>query len=145
MSAIVEIDDLDVMYVASTRGLAGAPEAFERLEARLPGLKGRRFYGVFDGHAYRACVAVLPGEDPAALGLERCVVPGGAYARAKLVGWRDRLPEIGETFDRLIAEHGDDTTRPAIEVYRSSRELILLSPVPAAAGRGSGDEGGSGG
>jgi hypothetical protein len=139
VSTIVEIDDLEVLYVASTTGPDGAPDAFERLEARLPSLRGRRFYGVFDGNEYRACVAVSPGEAPAAWGLPRCVIPGGRYARVKLVGWRERVSEIREAFARLIAEHGDDETRPAIEFYRSSRELILLSPVPAAVGRSEGE------
>lgn len=129
MGTVVELGDIQAMYVASTRGTLGAPAAFEALEARLPSLKGRRFYGVYDGREYRACVAIEPGDDPAALGLARCVIPGGAYARERMLGWRERIPEIPEAFDRLIAEHGDDTTRPAIEFYRSSRELILLSPI----------------
>jgi hypothetical protein len=53
----------------------------------------------------------------------------------------ERIPEISQVFDRLIAEHGDDATRPVIEVYRSRRELILLSPVPASVAPGHGDEG----
>lgn len=136
MSTIVETRDIDAMYVASATGPSGAPVAFEKLEARLPTLKGRKFYGVFDGKQYRACVAIEPGESPAALGLARCVIRGGLYAREKMVDWRQRIPEIHEVFARLITEHGDDTTRPAIEYYRSSRELIVLSPVPGDSERG---------
>jgi hypothetical protein len=36
---------IPVMYVESATGLAGAAEAFRQLEARLPGLKRRKFYG----------------------------------------------------------------------------------------------------
>ena len=39
--------EVQVMYVESATGLAGAAEAFDRLEARFPSLKGRRFYGTF--------------------------------------------------------------------------------------------------
>ena len=112
------------MYVESTTGLAGAAEAFRQLEARLPGLKGRRFYGTFqppDG-PYRACVAIEPGDDPRA-------IPGGEYGRAKLDNWENHIPEIGRTFERMARECERDPSRPSVEFYRSQKELVLLFPV----------------
>src|SRR5712692_5498390 len=116
----VVLADMPVMYVESATGLAGAAQAFDRLEARLPGLKGRKFYGTFqrpDG-PYRACVAIAPGDDPTALGLATWTLPGGAYCRRKLTNWESRLPEIGETFREMSAEREPDASRPSIEFYR---------------------------
>lgn len=39
--------EVQVMYVESATGVAGASGAFDRLEARLPSMKGRKFYGTF--------------------------------------------------------------------------------------------------
>jgi len=44
MSHQVRLPELQVMYVESFTGLAGAADAFDRLQARVPSLKGRKFY-----------------------------------------------------------------------------------------------------
>jgi hypothetical protein len=127
----VTLPDIEVLYVESATGLAGAAEAFDRLEARLPSLKGRKFYGTFQPPAgpYRACVATRPGDDVTALGLETWTIPGGKYSRRKLADWADRLPEIGRTFQRMAEDREPDPSRPSVEFYRSQKELILLLPV----------------
>jgi hypothetical protein len=122
---------IPVMYVESTTGLAGAAEAFRQLEARLSGLKQRRFYGTFqppDG-PYRACVAIASGDDPRAMGLAEWTIPGGEYGRGKLENWEDHIPEIGRTFERMARECERDPSRPSVEFYRSQKELVLLCPV----------------
>jgi hypothetical protein len=127
----VMLSELPVMYVESPNGLAGAAEAFNRLEARFASLKGRKFYGTFlppDG-PYRACVAIQQGDDPAALGLPAWTIPGGKYRRGKLLNWQERMPEIGKTFARLAGDGARDPSRPGIEFYRSAKELVLFLPV----------------
>jgi hypothetical protein len=128
---VVVRPEVPVMYVESAAGLAGAAEAFRQLEARLPGLKRRKFYGTFqppDG-PYRACVAHEPGDDPPAMGLATWTIPGGKYSRGKLPDWEERIPEIGQTFQRMAQECERDPSRPSVEFYRSQRELELLLPV----------------
>ena len=131
MAQPVTLPDVPVMFVESARGLASVPETFDKLEARFPSLKGRKFYGTFqppDG-PYRACVAIEPGDDPAALGLPTWVIPGGKYSRDKLLNWSERLPEIGKIFQRMSSEGERDPDRPSIEFYRSMKELVLFLPV----------------
>ena len=123
------LDDLDVMYVEADDGLNGGPAAFEELERRLDGLRGRRFYGTFDGERYRACVAQRDAGEPAALGVEAWTIPGGRYARRKLVDWVGQEHRIGAEFDAMVAEHSWDETRPSIEFYRSLREMVLYLPI----------------
>jgi len=125
---------IPVMYVESATGLAGAAEAFRQLEARLPGLKRRRFYGTFqppDG-PYRACVAIEPRDDPRAMGLAEWTIPGGEFARGRLESWEDHIPEIARTFERMATECERDPSRPSVEFYRSQKELVLLFPVRGA-------------
>ena len=117
------------MFVISPSGPPGAGEAFDALEARLPSLKGRKFYGTMLNGEYRACVARAAQDDPAAMGLQTWIIPGGAYARRKLEGWPERIREIGETFLAMSAEFPPDPSRPNIEFYRSQKELLLFLVV----------------
>jgi hypothetical protein len=127
--ARVTLDDIDVMCVVAEGGPAGGAAAFEALEARLPTLRGRRFYGTFHSGEYRACVAMRSDDDPAALGLGVWRIPGGEYEQLRLHDWHDRIPEIPALFDAMVPASEVDPTRPSIELYRSARELVLLRPV----------------
>ena len=129
MFSEVVLPDIEVLYVDSDAGIPGSAEAFRRLEAPLPTLRGRRFYGVIRGEAYRACVARTPEDDPAALGLATWVIPGGCYRRARIRDWEQHAAEIGPAFDALRAPGGVDPDRPGIEFYRSQGELLVHVPV----------------
>jgi len=125
----VTIDDIDVMCVVSHTGPAGGPAAFDALEAPLGSLRGRRFYGTYLAGEYRACVAIEPGDDPVALGLEKWSIPGGTYERRRLLDWADHVDDIARNFAEMAGELEYDQSRPSIEFYRSARELVLLQPV----------------
>jgi len=124
-----------IMFVAKD----GPPDeaakpAFDELEAALPSLKGRRFYGYFDHPTgrYVACVAAEEGDDAGALGLEVGELPGGRYLRARLQGEPPALyGQISPTFDELAEAAGDtaDRTRPWLEFYRREDEVDVLLPV----------------
>jgi hypothetical protein len=125
------LPDVPVMYVESPTGLAGAADAFDRLEAQLETLKGRKFYGTFQRPAgpYRACVALQPSDDAVALDLPTWTIPGGKYSREKLVNWSNDPPAIGRIFQRMAAEREPDPSRPSIEFYRSHEEVVLFLPI----------------
>ena len=125
----VTLDDIDVMCVVAPGGPSDAPAAFQALEAPLKSLKGRRFYGTYLAGEYRACVAIEPGDDPDALGLATWTIPGGKFEKRKLTDWQRRLAEIGATFIAMAREFDVDESRPSVEYYRSSRELVLFLPV----------------
>jgi hypothetical protein len=126
---LVTRDPITVMYVVSPNGPEGAAEAFDRLEARLPSLKGRKFYGTMLNGEYRACVALEPQDKPDAMGLETWTIPGGAYIRRKLPDWPEHAAEIGQIFGALAAEHPRDPARPNVEFYRSQKEALLFMAV----------------
>lgn len=126
-------DAVPVMFVESPNGPEGSGEAFNKLESKLLSLKGRKFYATFqypDG-PYRACVAIEENDDPATLGLDTWIIPGGVYARGKLENWTEHPWDIPKGFTQLSEVYRDriDPSRPSIEFYKSQRELILLLPV----------------
>jgi hypothetical protein len=129
----VTINDIPVMFI-SEHGVppVSAPRAFDRLERALPSLRGRKFYGVFDPSTgeYRACVALLDGDQPEAVGCSRGVIAGGVYLRARLRGeLHETTPRISGTFEAMAAAAAPDPVRRAVEFYRRSDELDLLLPV----------------
>jgi len=130
MGEHVTLSEVQVMYVESDSGIAGASEALDRLEARFPSLRGRKFYGTFQRPTgpYRACTAIKTGDDVATLGLKTWAIPGGRFSRRRLLDWHARIPEIGETFQSMVKEGNCDTSRPSIEFYRSRKELVLFLP-----------------
>ena len=106
-------------------------EAFTELEA-VVGLKGRRFYGLFDEDAgkYWACVQRREQDDPARLGLRTGTIEGGLYASERLRGdYQVLITLIAPTFEAMAARHSVDSSRPAIEFYRRHDEFVLYLPI----------------
>ena len=135
MESYVERTNVEVLRVRADMNGGGPAEAMQRLEAKLPILKGRKFYGVFrllpEGEEYFACVERTSSDDPAAMGVETGTIPGGLYARRKVMDWERVIAEgrLGELFQEMIRNCPVDPDRPEIEYYRSRTELHLLLPV----------------
>jgi hypothetical protein len=135
---LVTLPDTLVMFVAGPAGrpiAEQAPRAFAALEAALPCLKGRKFYGVVVGDEYRACVAIAPTDDTRSLPYPTWTLPGGTYARRRIVDWEAHLDLIGPTIEALLRRTDVDRSRPCLEFYRSRRELLVMVPVLARAPR----------
>ena len=126
-------EDTPVVYAASPGGPDDIPRAARRawgdIEAVL-GPKGRKAFGYWSpqDREYRACFSRLEADDPAALGLEDTVLPGGTYRRARLTG-AVVYERIGPTFDELARNADVDDTRPFLEFYRREGEVDVLVPV----------------
>ncbi len=130
----VTLEPIQVMVVRDAGEMPDAAKhAFEKLEATLPSLRGRRFYGYWDPDAkvYVACVAAIAGDDAERMGLERATIPGGRYQRARLKGEPDATyPRIGPTFEEMGKQLSDvDHGRPWLEFYRARDVIDLLVPV----------------
>jgi len=129
----VEIPAFAVLRVRADMNGAGPPAAFHVLESMLPTLKGRKFYGSFligpDGEEYYACVARVDSDDPEKLQLDAGMIPGGWYARRKLLDWESKIPELPKLFEDLARTEDVAPERPSLEFYRSHTELQLLVPI----------------
>ncbi|HLF67906.1 MAG TPA: GyrI-like domain-containing protein [Gaiellaceae bacterium] len=111
-----------------------ARRAFERLESAIP-VHGRKAYGLWDPFScsYHACYALVEDDRPEDHGLEREVIPGGRYRRARLKGAED-VTRIGATFQALAKDEALDSERPWIEFYRRHDEVDLHVPIRAEPG-----------
>ena len=94
-----------------------APAAFNALEALLPTLKKKRFYGaVIDGE-YRACVAV--DNDTRGLDLPLWVLPSGRYGVHKIADWERHRDDIGPTV-RIPMPFDPARSRKALQNQRDA-------------------------
>jgi hypothetical protein len=123
--------DVTVLLQRTRDELPAIQKLWPRFET-LVGLRGRRMYGMADLAAgtYAACSPIRAGDDPAALGLETGVLPGGWYLRARIVGEPPGLYErIGPAMESLAAQATVDPARPLVEFYRRHTEIELWVPV----------------
>lgn len=127
-----QLNDIQVLCI-QTVGVENSAKAFIDLEKKIGSLKGRKFYGTLVGNPttgiYRACVEAKPDESTLSLGLEIWTIPGGSYLKAKMADWMGKETEIGPMFGQMAETHKVDETRPYIEFYKSTRELVLLLPL----------------
>lgn len=135
-ATIVDLPDIQLAVSRADEFPGGIKAAWDRLESKLPSLKGRRFYGltVCEGSqlAYFAGVMPVSDEEVASLGFPTTTLKGGKYARVKVLDWPNHTEEIGRIFDELMREYPMDPNGPSVEYYRSHSELHLLIPLAKA-------------
>jgi hypothetical protein len=140
MDTVVELEDIPVMRVRADMKGKGPAEAMFILESKLPTLKGRKFYGAFrilsnGEEEYYACVLRLESDDPVKMQLETGTIPGGKYARRKIIGWEKIIREgkLPQIFHEFVKSHEPNVDhqeiRPSIEFYRSHDELYIFVPL----------------
>lgn len=87
--------DVKLMCLKSPDGPISAGKTFDKLESKLPSLKGRRFYGLSklegDNMTYFACVKVQGEEDASKFGFQEIVLPKGEYEREAIMDWEDHI------------------------------------------------------
>ncbi len=130
---VTNFPEVKVMYVESENGIQGSSLAFDKLEAKLPTLKKRKFHGVIWGsipkEKYWAGVEISDKKEAALYGFEIGVIPEGKYVQEKVKDWSKNLDQIGKIFSKLSKEFSVDDTRPSIEFYRSMDEVLLRLPI----------------
>ena len=135
MDRFVERVEVQVLRVRADWTGGGPAEAMHQLEAKLPSLQGRKFYGTFrmrpEGEEYFACVERTESDDPVQMGLELGTIPEGLYLRRKLTDWQQVIAagKLGEQFQEMASTCHPDRSRPSVEFYRSMAEMHLLLPV----------------
>src|SRR2546427_12973656 len=92
------LNDIPMMCIVADGGPEGAREAFNRLESKLPSLRGRKIYGTFHPTTgvYRACVACVQGDDRPRLGVAHEVLPEALYRSVKMKNSTSRTEKIGK-------------------------------------------------
>ncbi len=128
----VTFPDTWVMYVAGdpSRPIPEqSKKAFSVLEGKFASVKGRKFFGVLVGNEYRACSSIVDTDETSDLPFPTWTIPGGKYARIRIPDWDKHTDQIGAAFDELYSLPSVDSTRPAVEYYRSQHDLFVMVPI----------------
>lgn len=126
--------DVPVMLDRTRDEIRAIRALWPRFET-LVGLRGRKMYALVDETAgtYAACTPIRDDDDPARLGLETGVLPGGWYLQARIEGAPPALYDrIGPAMAALEARAVVDLGRPLVEYYRRHDQVELWVPVFAA-------------
>ena len=124
--------DVAVMLDRVRDELPAIQELWPRFE-RLVGLRGRRMYAMVTAGTYAACTPAREDDDPAHLGLDTAILPGGWYLQARIAGEPPGLYErIGPAMEALeeLASPADPA-RPLIEYYRRHDAIEVWVPILA--------------
>ena len=128
----VELQEIPVLRVKADMKGKGPSAAFSLLESKLPTIKGRKFYGTFqptpDGEDYYACVARIDSDDPGKMQLETGVIPGGWYARSKLMDWEKNLPKLPSLFEEMARAHDVTRSAPRLNSIEVKAKCTSSSP-----------------
>jgi hypothetical protein len=124
--------DVAVMLERVGDDLPAIQELWPRFE-RLVGLRGRRMYAMVAAGTYAACTPVRDDDDPARLGLDTGILPGGWYLQPRIAGEPPGLYQrIGPAVEALEAlASAADPARPVVEYYRRHDVIELWVPVLA--------------
>jgi len=141
MDTFVEREEIQVLRVRADMKGSGPAGAMHDLESKLPTIRGRKFYGTFrplpEGEEYFACVERIAGDDAFRMGVEVGSIPGGLYARRKILDWEQVIAagKLTSIFEEMVRAYDIDSSRPDIEFYRSMKEMHLLVPALSKAPR----------
>ncbi|MGE5373611.1 MAG: hypothetical protein ACM3XO_01045 [Bacteroidota bacterium] len=105
---IISQPDVQLVVCRASEFPAGIKDAWDRLEAKLASLKGRKFYGLtFFEEGQLVYYAGLESKDEheiASLGFPTIILKGGDYARVRLMDWTSHTDEISPIFGDLMEQ-----------------------------------------
>lgn len=129
----VNLSPIQVMGIKVNRFPEDVQSAFDSLEKKIIKRSQRKMLGALnvsnDLPEYKACIEQSDIDNPAFLGLESYMLPGGKYISGKLINWTLNTHLIKEMFGEMSYKYIFDASRPQLEYYKSKRELILMLPI----------------
>jgi predicted transcriptional regulator YdeE len=122
--------DITLVALKAKSFPAGVGTAFNELEQKVGGDKGRAWYGLSqaDGKrdiAYWACVQSKPVEKLPA-GCESLTVRAGTYISEQLSDWRGREKIVSETFRKIISSPKVDPNGYCVEKYLDNGDVLCM-------------------
>jgi hypothetical protein len=128
----VEInEDIKLMCVPAKSFPDGIMEAFQTLGSLHPSMKERAMYGI--SHAdkngeiiYKAATPESFKGETEEFGCEMYIVRKGEYMSETIHDYMSKLPEIGETFHKLLQHPQLDRNGACVEWYKSRNEVLCM-------------------
>lgn len=124
-------NDVNVITVTARSFPDGILDAFRKLEAVIPGVAQRVFYGIScpDEQGtiiYKAAVSEITDGEALNYGFEKFVITKGIYLVKTIQNWRKDIPAIGMAFEQLLKSPELDLSFPCVECYNNMDEVACM-------------------
>lgn len=127
--------DISIFYVNATSFPQGVLEAFEKLHEHFPFSPERNFYGLSrpengQGIVYKAAAEVKNPEELVKYRIDTMNIPRGTYITELVHDFKENIPAIGATFEKLMQHPGIDPQGYCIEWYLpDDRDVLCMIRV----------------
>jgi hypothetical protein len=122
--------DKKIFYVTARSFPDGIAEAFQTLENLDPSICERSLYGISEDKqgkiVYKAGVEEKYNGEGKKYGCETFMITRGFYLAETIVDFMQKLDNIPNAFERLLADPRLDTDFPCIEWYKSDKEVMCM-------------------
>lgn len=122
--------DITVFYVDATNFPEGVLDAFERLHEYFPFNASRRFFGLSRMEnnreiVYKAAAEMLDVAEADNYPLKTMTIQNGNYIAETVHQFKDKLPQIGETFMKLLTHPALDPQGYCVEEYLPNDQDVV--------------------
>ena len=130
METITIDKDISVFYVTARSFPDGIDDAIQRIHSLAPMIAGRRYFGISRPEngtiVYRAAVEEIYEHEGQKLNCDTLLLKHGKYIYHTVYDFMKNLPEIGKTFQHLLAQPGIDPEGYCVEIYVSDRDVQCM-------------------
>ncbi|WP_316831207.1 transcriptional regulator [Pedobacter aquatilis] len=126
-------EDIKVMYVTATSFPDGVEDAHKKLHNMLAFDEKRRYFGISrpDGKSivYKAAAEELNPGEAEILGFETLTIKKGNFISAYISDFMKDIPQIGKTFEKLLANPAVDPNGYCLEMYIENKDVRCMVPL----------------
>lgn len=127
-------NDIKVFYLAAKSFPDGVLEAHNELQAKLPTIENRKFFGISSpgengSILYKAAVEELYDGEGKKAGCERFTIKAGKYISTFIADFMKDVPAVSKAFRKLLAYPGIDPNGYCLEIYEGSSDVRCLVPL----------------
>jgi hypothetical protein len=124
-------NDIKVFYVTAESYPEGILAAHQKLHAKVPFSYDRKYFGLSrpennKGIIYKAATEETFDGEAEQYNLESLIIPKGNYYSLIISNYRNDIPSIGKTFQKLLSQENIDQNGYCIEWYINENDVNCL-------------------
>ena len=131
METTILSEDIKVYCITAKSFPDGIKEAHEKLHSLITFVPGRKYLGISypdekGNIIYKAAANELTEGELSSHGLEKFIVKKGDYLTIPINDYMKNIPQIGNAFQKLIADKRIDPNGVCVEWYFSDKDMKCM-------------------
>lgn len=131
MEEVIIEQPIRVLYVKARSFPQGIMEAYQKLHALLPGVTGRKFYGISYKNKsgeiiYKAATEEQTPGEAEKYGCDIFTIKKGLYLSKTLYNWSSQEEVVPATFQELLTDNRLDPNGYCLEIYPNGQDIQCL-------------------